>query len=575
MNIVQMSVQAGLLIIAIVLVRAVALYRLPKTSFLALWGIVTARMLIPFSLESKWSVYNILNRLHPQTDVGNTLVDTLIYEYAPMLPGNAGEPSEVLSTFSAFEVVWIGGIAVLFAVFAILLIRNYWTLRTAEPVTNNEYITQWRTKHHLRRPLEVVRSAQVASPASLGILRPRIILPQAMDVDSGEKLQYILAHEYFHICRFDMLWKLLVLCAVCVHWFNPLAWVMLFLLNRDLELSCDEMVLRHFGKTDRTAYALSLIDMAERSPAFNIMHSYFSKHAVEERIIAIMKYKKSSLLAVVAALALVVCVTTAFATNPPNQVQEHESVAGTLVSVNLGDEDKFTPEQWAEILEKVEAGEVMLFDTLEDEIAYFDSQENDNTEKVYVDHIDLDGENIIREELGRLLAVRPEDESKFTPEEWAEILEKVERGEIYWQDEEPDANAVADCGYPIYITDDSNFNVEKALVTMGHNKLGNEENAYSYLAAGAETPVGTLTAAEGQTVTVSVACNARSEFEVGIKKVRASVVASEKLVVNEADGTASAALSVNESGEYVLYVKNIGGVSDTAFCTFSIGYTIT
>ena len=663
MNIVQMSIQAGLLIIVIVLVRAVALYRLPKTCFLALWGVVAARMLIPFSLESKWSIYNVLRRLRTYMGGGDVPSDMLVYEHIPTLPGNAVEPSEALAvlSYSPFEVLWIGGMAVLFTVFAVLLIRNYWALRTAEPVTDNEYITQWRTNHRLKRPLKIVRSALVTSPASFGVLRPRIILPKAMDADGGEKLQYILAHEYFHIRRFDMLWKLLALCAVCVHWFNPLAWVMLFLLHRDLELSCDEMVLRHFGGTERAAYAHSLIDMAEKSPAFTIMHSYFSKNAVEERIIAVMKYKKSSLWAMVAALVFIICATTAFATNPTKQEREHDT-AGTLISVNRSDEDRYTPEQWAEILEKVEAGEILLFDTLEDELAYnqkfrdidsglpsgsasqadvpnnepecpqeadsatgqlravnrndkdkftpeewedilkkveagevmlFDTLEDENAyfqsqkEGALVAslndvnypqqtmHIDiLEDENIIRKDFGRLIAVRPEDESKFTPEEWAEILEKIEQGEIRWQDEEFDANVVANCGYPVYITDNADFNVEKDLLSFGRNKLGNEGNTYTDLAAGAEMPVGTLTAAEGQTVTVSVVCENSAEIEVGIKKVQESgVAANEKLVVNEANGSASATLSVKESGEYVLYVKNIG-TSSTAVCAFSISYFI-
>ena len=135
-----------------------------------------------------------------------------------------------------------------------------------------------------------------------------------MDLDNEQLVRYILVHEYVHIRRFDTLWKLLALCAVCVHWFNPLVWVMLVLLNRDLELSCDEMVLRHFGGTERASYAHSLIDMAERGRPFSFMHSYFSKNAAEERIIAIMKYKKTSLLAVVLALVLTLGMATGFTT---------------------------------------------------------------------------------------------------------------------------------------------------------------------------------------------------------------------------------------------------------------------
>ena len=471
MSIVEMSVQAGMLIIAVVIVRAIALYRLPKTSFLALWGIVVARMLIPFSVTSKWSVYNLFASVQSPAG-GSVPVEPPVAAWGDpvqlpglVLPGDTGAPSTALAagSLSPLEALWLVGMAVLFALFALMLVRNYWALRNAVPVTGNDFVTEWRGKYRLVRPLEIVQSDRVTSPATLGILRPRIVFPQQMDMDDGRLIRYILVHEYFHIRRFDMLWKLLALCAVCVHWFNPLAWVMLFLLNRDLELSCDEMVLRHFGGTDRAAYAHSLIDMAERNRAFSIA-SYFSKNAVEERIIAVMKYKKSSLLALALVLALAVGMTTAFATGaagsshnagpshdlesglpdgskpsdsaPQNGEagpQNEDSEFGWIRAVNRGDEDKFTPEEWEDILKKVEAGEVMLFDSLEEETTYFHSQ----NDQEYVGHIDFDDENMIWEEFGRLAAVRPEDESKFTPEEWAEILEKIERGEIRWESDEP------------------------------------------------------------------------------------------------------------------------------------------
>lgn len=328
-DIVQMSVQAGVLIAAITIVRAVTLYRLPKTSFLALWGIVVARLLIPFSLTSKWSIYNLFGGLLEHEEASAPAGEFVMVWSDPALvsPGTASGPAAATPVISPLTALWIGGMAVLAAVFAVLLVKNYRALRTAVPVEDHAVITKWREEYRLFRPLAIVRSDRVASPASIGILRPWIIFPQKMDLDNEQLTRYILVHEYFHIRRFDMLWKLLALCAVCIHWFNPLVWVMLALLNRDLELSCDEMVLRHFGGTERASYAHSLIDIAERGRSFSFMHSYFSKNAAEERIIAIMKYKKTSLLAVVLALALIVGVTTAFATS----ASENED-AGTFTS---------------------------------------------------------------------------------------------------------------------------------------------------------------------------------------------------------------------------------------------------
>lgn len=395
MDIVQMSVQAGVLIAAIVLVRAITLYRLPKASFLALWGIVIARLLIPFSLTSRWSVYNLFAGLWGHED---TTVPT--GSYVTVWGGQAQVPAspEAALSIPLLTALWMVGTVVLVVVFAILLAKNYRALRAAVPVEDRAVITKWREEYRLLRPLAIVRSDKVSSPASIGILRPRIIFPQGMDLDNEQLVRYILVHEYVHIRRFDTLWKLLALCAACVHWFNPLVWVMLVLLNRDLELSCDEMVLRHFGGTERASYAHSLIDMAERGRPFSFMHSYFSKNAAEERIIAIMKYKKTSLLAVVLALVLTLGMATGFTTGavakesdsalPSGQPtasegsnqeagpQDTDSALGGLASVNRGDERKFTPEEWAEILKKVEAGEILLFETAEEERAFWADEDN-------------------------------------------------------------------------------------------------------------------------------------------------------------------------------------------------------
>ena len=103
--------------------------------------------------------------------------------------------------------------------------------------------------------------------------------------------------------------KLLLSAALCLHWFNPLVWVMYVLANRDLELSCDEMVLRLLGIENRSAYAMALLEMEEKRSGFGALYSAFGKNAIEERIGAIMKMKKRSLLSVVMAVVLVFTLT--------------------------------------------------------------------------------------------------------------------------------------------------------------------------------------------------------------------------------------------------------------------------
>lgn len=629
MDIVQMSVQAGVLIAAIVIVRAITLYRLPKASFLALWGIVIARLLIPFSLTSKWSIYNLFGGFLKHEDAPAPAEGFMAVWSGQGLvsPETVTGPAAAMPVISPLTALWIGGVAVLAAVFAVLLVRNYRALRTAVPMEDHAVITKWREEYRLLRPLAVVRSDKVDSPASIGILWPRIIFPQKMELDNEQLTCYILVHEYFHIRRFDMLWKLLALCAVCLHWFNPLVWMMLVLLNRDLELSCDEMVLRHFGGTERASYAHSLIDMAERGRSFSFMHSYFSKNAAEERIIAIMKYKKTSFLAIAVALALTLCMAAGFTTGataadngsvqPSGQTQtsgpqDSNSTLGGLGSVNRGDEHKFTPEEWAEILKKVEAGEILFFETAEEERAFWDNEDNAALKESLLSKGSIDmalADKLIGVELAgaldgaegaTLVAVSPTDESKFTPEEWAEILKLVEQGKIRWVEFEADMmledgtnGAIVsfvsndDCPFtlvdetnsknasgdvPYYIANEASVKTVKASDGATYKWLSSEGNAYTDIAPGAEMPVGIVTLGKDQSIVVSLSCEDSSDcsvIEVGLKKENSS----EKLVIKEAGGDfdgLTAERSVEESGEYVLYVKNTGKTS----AGFSISYLV-
>lgn len=126
-------------------------------------------------------------------------------------------------------------------------------------------------------------------------------------------MKYVLTHEYVHIRRFDAITKILFAAVLCIHWFNPLAWVMYVLANRDVELSCDALVIRMMGEKNRSSYALMLIKMEEQRNGMSALCSHFGKNAIYERIEAIMKFKKTSILACTLALALIAGATTAFA----------------------------------------------------------------------------------------------------------------------------------------------------------------------------------------------------------------------------------------------------------------------
>lgn len=311
MSLVQMTLSGGAFILFIVVVRALALHRLPKGAFLALWEMAALRLLLPFTIPLPFGLFAPAKHLPVVGDylaAGGVAVPGI-----PTVGIPAGTPASAETAPGAvLPMVWLAGAALMAAYFTVSYVRARLRFRTSTP-DDTPAVRRWLAGRTLRRPLEVRQSTLVSSPLTYGVLRPVILLPEDMERGDETALTYILTHEYIHIWRFDSVVKLVFAAVLCVHWFNPLAWVMYVLANRDLELSCDERVMDTLGGREKASYALTLINMEEtRSRCFS-PYNHFSKLAIEERIEAIMKYKKASVLALALAVALVVGATTAFA----------------------------------------------------------------------------------------------------------------------------------------------------------------------------------------------------------------------------------------------------------------------
>ncbi len=320
MSLVQMTLSGGVFILFIVVVRALALHRLPKGAFLALWEMAALRMLLPFTIPLPFSLFTPAKHLPVMGEYlapgGESVPGTPAVGIPAGTPASAGiAPSEVM------PMVWLAGAVLMAAYFIVSYVRARKRFCCSSP-DNTPAVRRWLAGQRLHRPLEVRQSALVSSPLTYGVLRPVILLPEDMERGDETALTYILTHEYIHIRRFDSVAKLVFAAVLCVHWFNPLAWVMYVLANRDLELSCDEWVMDTLGGREKASYALTLINMEEtRSRCFS-PYSHFSKLAIEERIEAIMKYKKASVLALGLAVALVAGATTAFAASAAPSSQE-------------------------------------------------------------------------------------------------------------------------------------------------------------------------------------------------------------------------------------------------------------
>lgn len=338
MSLWYMSISGAIMIVAIVVIRALAINRLPKKTFLTLWGVALIRLLVPYSLPSMFSVYSLAGRLTQMAEdaaelsAAHTMTTTPIAGVAATSFSSAMSGTSVPS-INLWIVVWLIGMAVCAMFFAVAYWKFRLNFRKSIPVDNG-FIRNWLTSHKLRRTMEVRQSDKIPAPLTYGVFYPVILLPKRTNWEDETALAYVLAHEYVHIRRFDTLTKLVLTATLCVHWFNPAVWVMYVLANRDIELSCDEAVVRQFGEHTKSAYAMTLIRMEETKSGLSPLCNSFSKNAIEERIVAIMKIKKISLAAVLVAIALVVGFTTAFATSAQTTAQDDNIALSDEETVN-------------------------------------------------------------------------------------------------------------------------------------------------------------------------------------------------------------------------------------------------
>ena len=419
MSLFQMSVAGGVLILFIVVVRALAIHRLPKTTFLALWMIAALRLLLPFSIPLPFNIHiglDIFSDVVQELPSGN-IASTLPGDSPPSYDIGTAVPSPATEHISTFEILWLVGVLLLAIYFSISYFRSMRKFRMSIP-DNTPYIQNWLTAHQISRPLAVRSSDLISSPLTYGILHPVILLPKKLDRNDQVALKYVLTHEYVHIRRFDAITKILFAAVLCIHWFNPLVWVMYVLANRDIELSCDAWVIRMMGEKNRSSYALMLIKMEERRNGMSALWNHFGKNAISERIEAIMKFKKTSIWACILALALIAGATTAFAAARTDDNMELMGLGFSTAEV--GD------------MEAVEIGNTTLVQRVGEEGNQADNRVT-NIEDMA--HMDVNGTTQNAQSMDiTLVSVSHDDESKFTPEEWAEILKQIEQGTVHWED---------------------------------------------------------------------------------------------------------------------------------------------
>ena len=393
--------------------------------------IAALRLLLPFSIPLTFNIHiglDVFSDVVQELPSGN-IASTLPGDSPPSYDIGTAVPSPATEHISTFEILWLVGVLLLAIYFSISYFRSMRKFRMSIP-DNTPYIQNWLTAHQISRPLAVRSSDLISSPLTYGILHPVILLPKKLDRNDQAALKYVLTHEYVHIRRFDAITKILFAAVLCIHWFNPLVWVMYVLANRDMELSCDAWVIRMMGAKNRSSYALMLIKMEERRNGMSALCSHFGKNAITERIEAIMKFKKATAVASALALVLVVGATTAFAASS-GAWQEFD-----LEDLNLTEGDIGTETDSMKIIDPTST-QAQIKDT--DEMNLTEGKvgtessgmkiiDTSNTQGQIMDIDDLNlVEGDVGTENGNLKMF------EYTPEEWNDIQQKIDTGEIVWQ----------------------------------------------------------------------------------------------------------------------------------------------
>ena len=320
-------------ILLAIIIRKLGMHVISKKILLFFWVLICTRLLLPFQLPIDLRLDNFLPEevttptipldLVSIFDSDNTAETNIDVDYDNTERPDAEEDTTENAITNAnsrggitsrdfsfqFWYLWLAGASTIGLYFIVAHRKFKKDICDALPA-RDVFVNDWIKKQPplpFKRNISVKISDKITSPLIYGVFNHVILLPKKITNLNERKLGYVLAHEYMHARRFDCLLKLLFTAALCLHWFNPLVWIMYILANRDVELACDEAVLAELDPTETSNYALTLIELIEHRMKPTTIHAYFSKNGIEERIKAMMMRKRSSFSAAIVSILLVGC----------------------------------------------------------------------------------------------------------------------------------------------------------------------------------------------------------------------------------------------------------------------------
>ena len=304
-KILNMSITASWLIIAVLIVRFL-MRKAPKWISCGMWALVLIRLICPVSLKSGLSLIparevipqDIAMSEAPAINSGvpaiNSTLNPIISESLAADPAAGVNPLQILTSVAAS--VWIAGVVVMLVYALISYLKLKKLVSASMPLRDNIMVCD-----------------DIKSPFILGIIRPIIYIPSALAVNS---LDYVLSHEEAHLKRKDHLWKPLGYLLLAIYWFNPLCWAAYAMLSRDIEMACDERVIRNLDREKTAEYSQALLDASWPVRGIRACPLAFGEVSVKQRVKGVLNYKKPAFWVIIAALIICGAVAVTLMTDP-------------------------------------------------------------------------------------------------------------------------------------------------------------------------------------------------------------------------------------------------------------------
>lgn len=319
----NMSLVSLWLILAVIILR-LFLKKSPKWIRCVLWAMVAVRLIVPFSFESGFSLVPNAQALNESSYSSTSYISSDISDVMENLSADSVEQTE--NTFpdilAIASFVWAAGAVIMFLYMLLSYVILARRLRERIKLRDNIWICD-----------------RIKSPFVFGIFKPQIYLLSSM---SEEERKYVIAHENTHLKRLDHIWKPLGFLLLCIHWFNPFCWLAYWLFNKDIELACDESVIRELDAKGKKGYSTALLMCSSVRHSASACPLAFGENNIKQRIKCILDYKKPAVRVIVITFAACIAVAVSFMTDPlsvksASNILKALDSEGSVMPVKLND----------------------------------------------------------------------------------------------------------------------------------------------------------------------------------------------------------------------------------------------